>query len=134
MMSTHIRTLCQLTFLSLLVMCTACSNAQTVLNVKDFGAVGDGVTDDLPAFNKALEAVRTVTSRPVTLRIPDGTYRLALDEAASIKSHLHIQSQSDLTVTGDKQALLLMGSPYHMGVGIFKSKNVTVKRRIHRIL
>ena len=127
MMSTHIRTLSQLTFLCLLVMCTACSNAQTVLNVKDFGAIGDGVNDDLPAFNKALEAVRTVTSRPVTLRIPDGTYRLALDESAKIKSHLHIESQSDLTVTGDKQALLLVGSPYHMGVGIFKSKNVTVK-------
>lgn len=29
-----------------------------VLNVRDFGAIRDGVTDDVPAFNRAADALR----------------------------------------------------------------------------
>lgn len=47
------------------------------LNVKDFGAKGDGRADDSAAFARACEAVRALRGRPCVLRIPAGTYRLA---------------------------------------------------------
>ncbi len=54
----------------LIISFTLALHAQTV-SVKDFGAVGDGVTDDLPAINKALRAVRGNAQR---LLFPSGTY------------------------------------------------------------
>jgi len=43
---------------------------QRVRNVRDFGARGDGVTDDTEAFRKALAGV----DRPITILIPEGNY------------------------------------------------------------
>ncbi len=112
----------------LILLTTAMSlQAQTVVNVKDFGAVGDGKADDLPALNKALESLRTISQRPVTLLIPDGTYRLGLDENADTKAHFMIMSHRDVIVSGGENTLLIMTSPYHQGVGIYKCTNVTVK-------
>lgn len=56
-----------------------------VLNVRDFGAVGDGVTDDLHAFQAAIEALRpSVTPRfgsvdnvGGVICVPRGNYKLA---------------------------------------------------------
>ncbi len=48
-----------------------------MLNVKDFGAKGDGRTDDLPAIKKALEAALGGNgrySRPPFIYFPAGTY------------------------------------------------------------
>lgn len=50
--------------------------AGEVYNVKDFGAVADGTTDDLAAFNAAIAAM-TPTPRGATLVVPPGTYRLS---------------------------------------------------------
>lgn len=44
------------------------------LNVRSFGAVGDGVTDDLPAFHAAMTAVRSQSKS--TIYVPTGTYFL----------------------------------------------------------
>jgi len=44
------------------------------LNVRSFGAVGDGVTDDLPAFHAAIAAVRSQSKS--TVYVPTGTYYL----------------------------------------------------------
>ena len=52
-------------------------NSPTVLNVRDFGARGDGKADDSAAFARACEAVRALGGKPSVLRIPSGTYRLA---------------------------------------------------------
>lgn len=46
-----------------------------VINVKDFGAVGDGVADDAPAIRAALAFAVTKTSS--TLYFPNGKYNLA---------------------------------------------------------
>src|SRR5215470_18525918 len=43
-----------------------------VLNVKDFGAVGDGNVDDTIAFNKGL--AKLDSSNGGTLLVPSGTY------------------------------------------------------------
>ena len=46
------------------------SKLKDVVSVKDFGAVGDGVTDDILAFTRALATGKDVL-------VPEGTYRLA---------------------------------------------------------
>jgi hypothetical protein len=49
-------------------------------NVKDFGAVGDGVTDDTVAFLKALNSSRTQsdgTKSPVSVYVPPGNYLIS---------------------------------------------------------
>jgi hypothetical protein len=53
-----------------------------LFDVKDFGAVGDGTTDDSAAFHAAMDAMGTVTSgkaRHGTLFVPPGDYRLEDD-------------------------------------------------------
>jgi hypothetical protein len=59
------------------------------LNVRDFGAVGDGVADDTPAIRAAFEAAkpRTISEQPIpgqsyvaslpTVYFPNGKYRLS---------------------------------------------------------
>jgi hypothetical protein len=111
----------------ILLACGMSLHAQTVVNVRDFGAMGDGQADDLPAFNKALESLRSISQRPVTLLIPDGTYRLQLDKSADTKAHFMIQSHRDVIVSGGENTLLVMCSPYHQGIGIYKCTNVTLK-------
>jgi len=47
-----------------------------LLSIKDFGAVGDGVADDTPAFQSALASGRDIY-------FPDGTYRVVLTAGAN---------------------------------------------------
>ena len=48
-----------------------------VVSVKDFGAVGNGVADDAPAIQAAIDAVQTATSgNGGSLYFPTGTYNL----------------------------------------------------------
>lgn len=46
-------------------------------NVRDYGAVGDGVTDDLAAFEATMAAAKTGGSTGQTIYIPDGVYYLS---------------------------------------------------------
>jgi len=56
------------------------------VSVKDFGAVGDGVTDDWAAIQAAIEHV---IANPASLRFPDGTYlitqALLIDETSGVE-------------------------------------------------
>lgn len=52
------------------------ANPPVALNVRDFGAKGDGTADDAPAFVRAAAAVRQLGGRPSVLRLPAGTYRM----------------------------------------------------------
>lgn len=52
---------------------TAQSKLRDVVSVKDFGAVGDGVTDDTAAIQAALDYATTLTG--CTVFMPAGTYR-----------------------------------------------------------
>lgn len=57
------------------VLRTAESKLRETVSVKDFGAVGDGVTDDTAAFRAALAAL-IATNKPFVLQVPAGDYYL----------------------------------------------------------
>lgn len=62
-------------------------------NVKEFGAKGDGVTDDTHAIQSALDYV--MGHGGGTLYFPNGRYRLAtLQEDCKVKAHLIIKSKT----------------------------------------
>lgn len=49
-----------------------------VFNVRDFGAIGDGIADDLPAFEAAFKAMGSAAvSAGAVLELPAGTYYLS---------------------------------------------------------
>jgi len=53
-----------------------------IINIRDFGATGDGVTDDTAAINRAIQQIYKSTVSPTNLRarrtiyFPGGTYRI----------------------------------------------------------
>src|SRR5689334_22671622 len=54
----------------------------------DYGAKGDGVADDAPAIQKALDDLRDMPGNPwSTLYFPAGTYRIASTLKTSRKQH-----------------------------------------------
>lgn len=52
-----------------------------ITSIKDFGAVGDGTTDDTAAFTKAEAASET------TVYVPDGTYSTTLNASQLLKTY-----------------------------------------------
>jgi hypothetical protein len=56
------------------VQTTVCEKLADTVSVKDFGAVGDGVTDDTAAIQAAVDSIDGATSR--VLYFPAGNYRL----------------------------------------------------------
>jgi hypothetical protein len=69
----------------------------TEVNVRDHGAVGDGLHDDTPAFNAALTALGSVGG---TLYVPHGTYILT-PESGTPDRALDLSNFHDIVVTGD---------------------------------
>ena len=69
--------------------------AQTV-SVKDFGAVGDGVTDDTAAIQAALDSL----TNGGTLNVPEGTY---------VVSYLVVSNQ-DVTISGEGTSSVMLSN------------------------
>src|SRR6266566_1054200 len=97
-------------------------------NVRDFGAKGDGATDDGPAINAALRAA-IASGEGASLLFPSGRYRLATISQAMarsiyakadtgidltrqggylIKAHLIVNGAKQLTISGEPGTILLM--------------------------
>ena len=89
------------------------------LNVRDFGARGDGTTDDAPAFRKAFAAANTGTRRQV--KIPAGRYRLKADTASSVFT---LDGFHDVEIAGEKGTVLIQDSPRPSLFRIENSDNV----------
>lgn len=64
------------------------------INVKSYGATGDGVTDDTDAINAAIDAIEVGQ----TLFFPAGTYNV--DETISITTPINVQMDGTLSYTG----------------------------------
>lgn len=104
-----------------------------VLSVRDFGAKGDGVTDDSQAFVKALEAARQLDGKPVKIYLPTGTYRLETpmktpdtvrdlcgflrpdgpEVARNTPAHLALANFTNLTVEGETPDTTLLCADFN---------------------
>jgi hypothetical protein len=84
------------------------------VSVKDFGAVGDGSTNDYTAFSNALAALST----GARLLVPRGNYALA---SASLATPLAIPA--GVVIEGDNAVITVTGSSTTNG--IFKATNVS---------
>jgi hypothetical protein len=74
------------------------STQREVLNVRDFGALGDGVHDDARAIRQAIAATAE-RGNGATLRFPAGRYRLVPINGEP--SHLFIEGVSDIVLEGE---------------------------------
>jgi polygalacturonase len=70
---------------------TLTSKLQETVSVKDFGAVGDGVTDDTAAVISAITAA--VASAPATLVFPAGVYKCSTPLGDYFASDLTLEGQ-----------------------------------------
>lgn len=71
-----------------------------VLNLRSFGAVGDGVADDGPALQRALDALATAGGG--TLQVPPGTYAIATPVARGFS-----EKASAVAITGEHSTLAI---------------------------
>lgn len=139
---------------SAVLMFAACTSAPPRVDVRSFGATGDGVTDDTAAIQAAIDSLRDGG----TIEIPDGVYlvhatgstgalrphshqRLELSDGAVIQHAptaadeyeiLQILGVADVTVTGgtlvgDRDGHLGTTGEWGHGVSVRSSTNVTIE-------
>ena len=84
---------------------------QEFISVKDFGAVGDGVVDDIAAINAAI-AYAKVTANVKGIYFPTGNYRItnSIDARGNFENGLELWGfRATITTTGNFPALKLNG-------------------------
>lgn len=97
-------------FSLVLVLCsfTETEASGFVYNVKEFGAKGDGVTDDVAAIQQALDHL--VDNGGGTLYFPNGRYRLVeMQEKHNVKAHLIIKPKKRIPGVRDNIMIKIMG-------------------------
>ena len=67
------------------------------ISVKDFGAVGDGVTNDTTAIQTAMDAATSSTPAK-TLVFPAGSYLLSSSVSSAAVTPVHWEAQGDVTL------------------------------------
>ena len=91
---------------------TVKAKLQEFVSVKDFGAVGDGVTDDTAAIQAAIDSFST---RYGGLYFPKGEYNF---------SSVTIDESKSLSVFGDGRASALKGTLVLQGIGVSQAGSV----------
>jgi hypothetical protein len=84
------------------------------VNIKNYGATGDGVTDDSPAFGRALSAAQSSNR---TLYLPTGSYNL---------NNAAFHANKDLVLAGDPGGSVLMNPGSLYCYGNVSIKNLTI--------
>jgi hypothetical protein len=81
---------------------TTVANLKGFVSVKDFGAVGDGVTDDSTAIAAAIASVSTLfaTTRSTALYFPEGVYLITQNNWLGANLAMTWTGLSDLTLRG----------------------------------
>ncbi len=74
------------------------------INVKDYGAKGDGITDDTQAIQKAIQVVPRDNSKHLTIYFPKGTYKVSnslkwLDSKGNWYPYLSFEGESRTQTT-----------------------------------
>ena len=97
-----------------------------VFNVKDYGAVGDGVTDDYNAVKEALDEAIAYEGNKIVQFEKDATYLMAT--RPKNKNALDIQNAKNLTVQGENTTIVIdMDKRVNTYFNINACENVTVK-------
>ena len=121
---------------------SASSTEVTALNLRDFGAVGDGITNDGPALQAALDALAAAGGG--TLFVPEGKYAittLVMKNFAGLASSITIKGVESLKAVSPPSApgaelaegLDLVSEIYPRtgettgAIGIFGLKNLVIK-------
>ncbi|MDQ2733000.1 MAG: glycoside hydrolase family 55 protein, partial [Armatimonadota bacterium] len=92
--------------ISILLLLAVGAEAKTI-NIRDFGAVGNGITDDAPAINRAIE--EGVKLGPgTTVIVPKGRYHL---ESRGGGGHVNINNAVGFTVRGEPGAIFAAQNP-----------------------
>lgn len=94
------------------------------VNVKDYGAVGDGVTDDTNAFNDALAEAKSTNN---FLYFPDGTYPITVSaDSVDMNGCLGLVGKGELLLTStgnpDRPIMKWEGQKERIGSSIPVSK------------
>lgn len=116
------------------------------ISVKDFGATGDGVTDDGPAIRKAIAAAATPGVK-TTVFLPRGNYLIAaaepdwdyrtnpvIDRTCDLKrrlpldrAHISLINRENLIIEGEPGTELYFGNYGQNGFSVFGCRNVTLR-------
>ena len=92
-----------------------------VINVKDYGAAGDGVTDDTKAIRKALEAA--VRAKGAIVNFENKTYYLG--ETPDSWFHFELHKARDIEINGN--GALLLSCPKNQMFSIKGSRNISLR-------
>lgn len=102
---------------------TAPATEPAVINVRDFGAKGDGIADDAPAINHAI-AVAGNSNPGAVVFIPAGRYRLEPTPGRS--DDLSISHAHGLTVRGETGTVLVARDGDAQIFGLLRCRNITL--------
>ncbi|WP_299589761.1 glycosyl hydrolase family 28-related protein [uncultured Tateyamaria sp.] len=91
----------------------------SLVDVRDFGAVGDGVTDDSDAFDAAIAA-----ANGRTVLVPEGTFRLTKDVAFEEQ----VKFEGTLSMPTDKMLLLRKSYDLPTYIEAFKDEELAFKK------
>lgn len=103
-----------------------------VFNVRDFGAVGDGCTDDRIAFLKAIAAL---PADGAVLRIPAGNYFIGKGKNeehtqpfTAVRQHLLLEGKSNIHIAGEGQVSTLIFADADMqGLSLVSVQRATIR-------
>lgn len=68
-----------------------------VIRVADHGAVGDGKTDNIPAFDAAIAEAKALQGRPAVIEVPEGEFHFI---PATNRVHLLLQGLTNVVMRG----------------------------------
>lgn len=100
------------------------------VNVKDFGALGDGVADDSLEIQNAIDAAAAMSQQdgtfyqtPVTVYFPSGTYRAS--GLKVIEANISFEGNAAVIQLADPLSYILYYSPWNGGFQAYKMRGLT---------
>ena len=119
-----------LLLITVVALLTGCSSSPKVgphdLKLADFGAVGDGKTDDIVALKNALDALKTAEPGATLHFEPGKVYKLGVREDSMYQ--IDLTDYADVTVDG--HGSMLLSTPKQAFFRIRRSEGVTVKNLV----